>query len=54
MYGKKLKLTRDDFIKLHQDYYKGVFENSKNQNAKIFMFFSDLKMPTSIYRFYFV
>jgi 5-methylcytosine-specific restriction enzyme A len=35
MYGKKLKLTRDDFIKLHQDYYKGVFENSKNQNAKI-------------------
>ena len=28
MYGKKSKLTRDDFIKLHQDYYDDIFENS--------------------------
>ena len=28
MYGKELKLTRDDFINLHQEYYNHIFENA--------------------------
>ena len=30
LYGKELKLTRDDFIKLHQDYYKSIFSTSSD------------------------
>ena len=30
MYGKELKLTREDFIKLHQEYYKNIFATSSD------------------------
>ena len=30
MYGKELKLTREDFIKIHQEYYKNIFATSSD------------------------
>ena len=30
MYGKELKITRDDFIKLHQEYYNNIFSLSSD------------------------
>ena len=30
IYGKELKLTREDFIKLHQEYYKNIFATSSD------------------------
>ena len=30
LYGAELKLTRKDFIKLHEDYYKTIFSTSSD------------------------
>ena len=30
MYGEELKITRDDFIKLHQDFYKNIYAISSS------------------------